>query len=130
VILLDDKLSLHALAGRYAAGDQAATTWTFHCRLVRALTDTDRWGAPTRDATPAIRVIATRPPPGRLSVIDPRAVTVLAASVAAKHGLDLLAAELVTSALHYGVQIELSAPKVGRRWPEVMSAEGITLNIV
>lgn len=130
MIIVDDKLSLDVLAGRYVGGSAMATTWTFHYRLLRALADPDRAGSLSRDATSEVRRIAAQPPAARLRVLDPRTVTLSAAGIAARHGLNLLAAELVASALHFDADVHLSARNVGTRWSDAMAAEGIRLTVV
>lgn len=127
MIIVDDKLSLDALAGRL--GSAVATTWCFHYRLLRALSDTARWGALSKVVDPASRRVAADPPAERLTVLDPRLVTERAADLAVRHGLNLLAAELFASALHYGAEVHLSAPNVGRSWRKVAAAEGVALVI-
>jgi hypothetical protein len=126
VIIVDDKLSLDALAGRFGA-TTVATTWSFHYRLMRALSDTARWGALSKVADAGSRRVAADPPAERLTVLDPRIVTERAADLAVRHGLNLLAAELFASAVHYRAEVHLSAPNVGRSWREVAAAEGVAL---
>lgn len=130
MIIVDDRLSLDALGGHLELGSPVATTWGFHFRLLRALADDTRWGALSRQATQHARRVAARPPDRRLRVLDPRVVTARAAELAIRHDLNLLAAELIASALHHGAVVHLSSPNVGRRWPEVMAAEGIALTVV
>jgi len=130
VIIVDDKLSLEALAGRLGTNDVVATTWAFHFRLLRALEDQTRLGRLTRGSTAQLPRAAAEPPEAILQVLDPRVITAEAADLAARQGLNLIAAELVASAVHYGATVHLSRPNVGRRWPEVMAAEGVTLRIV
>lgn len=130
MIIIDDKLSLDALAGRFEPTEPVAITWSFHYRLLRALRDESRWGALSRTATADVLHIATDPPASRLQVLDPRPVTDDAAQLAVRHGLNVLAAELMAAAKRYQAAVHLSAPNVGRRWPEVMDAEGISLTIV
>ena len=130
MIIVDDKLSLDALAGRYHRGEQVATTWSFHYRLLRALTDETRWGALSRYATPDLRSFAAAPPSDRLLVLDPRVSTSLAAEFAVDHGLNLLAAELMAAGLLHQAAIHLSAANVGREWPEIMASLGLALTVV
>jgi len=47
----------------------------------------------------AIRRATESPPPGLLTVVDPRLLTADAAAVANRHGLNALAAELLAAAL-------------------------------
>ena len=130
MIIVDDRLSLDALAGRIANEGPVATTWSFHFRLLRALGEEASWGALGRAATERERALAAHPPESRLRVLDPRVVTVMAAELGARHRLNLLAAELVASAVHYRALVRLSARNVGRRWPEVMAAEHVGLEVV
>lgn len=136
MIIVDDALSLDALAGRRArfgatADDIVATTWGFHFRLVRALTDTERTGRLSGGA-PTDRLLheALVPHASALQVLDPRAVTGAAAALAIRHGLNLLAAELVASAVHHRAAIALSAGNVGRAWAAVFAEEGIQVRVV
>ncbi len=136
MIIVDDRLSLDALAGRRAqfgaTPDEAvATTWGFHYRLVRALTDTSRMGRLSGGA-PAALVLDTvlTPRPADLQVLDPRTLTAAAATAAVRHGLNLLAAELVAAALHHQASVALSSPNVGRAWRAVFAEEGIELRVV
>lgn len=128
MIIVDDRLSLDVLAGRMTA-EHVATTWGFHYRLLRALSDDTRWGALSGAATEEARRVAVDPPEARLVVLDPRAVTARAAVLASRHGLNLLAAELFASAAHYGATVRLSEANVGRQWAAVMAAEAITFEI-
>jgi hypothetical protein len=107
-----------------------ATTWSFHFRLLRALADDVRRGTLSGSATPGARALAAEPPDSLLRVLDPRRLTDEAAGLAARHGLNVLAAELMAAARRYRATVHLSAPNVGRRWPEVMAAEGIALTVV
>jgi hypothetical protein len=129
VIIVDDRLSLEALAGRLAVPDQVATTWSFHYRLVRALTDDRRAGRLSISITEEVLRAVVDPPVELLQVLDPRLVTEQAAQVAIRHGLNVLAAELVATAVHYRAGVHLSGPNVGVRWPEVMAAEGVVLTV-
>ncbi len=130
MIIVDDKLSLDVVGGRLNVAQPVATTWGFHYRLVRALRDETRWGALSQAATAEAIRAAANPPESLLQVLDPRIVTDEAASLAIRHGLNLLAAELIASARHYAAQIYLSAPNVGRRWPDVMAAERIAFTLL
>ena len=93
MIIVDDRLSLDALAGRrqrFAATseDTVATTWSFHFRLVRALTDTSRVGALTDpEQGVALLEAAIAAPAHQLQVLDPRGLTAAAAMLAVRHGL-------------------------------------------
>jgi len=133
VILVDDRLALEVLGGRRFGGADdgpVATTWTFHYRLVRALADDARVGQLTQSANAVVlRRMAGSPPPELLVVLDPRSLTSTAATVAVRHGLNLLAAELLAAALVHGAPVVLSAGNVGRRWPEAFLAEGAELRV-
>lgn len=131
MIIVDDRLAIEALAGRRVDADDAdvATTWGFHYRLLRALADEGRVGVLTRSAPSDLRAIAASPPPERLTVLDPRRVTASAAVLAERHGLNLLAAELVAAAVVNQATIVLWANNVGRSWPDVFEAEGLELRI-
>lgn len=136
MILVDDRLTLEVLAGRRhlvgaADDDTIATTWGFHYRLVRALTDTSRAGQLSSDL-PAGQLLdaVLAPRPSDLQVLDPRTLTGPAAAAAVRHGLNLLAAELVAAAMHHRATIALSSANVGRAWPDVFAAEGLELRIV
>lgn len=130
MIIIDDKLSLDALAGRLVGAEPVATTWSFHYRLMRALRDETRWGVLSRTATAEALRIAADPPESRLRVLDPRAVTEGAVQLAVRHGLNVLAAELIAAAKQHHAAVHLSAPNVGRHWSEVMEAEGISLTVI
>jgi hypothetical protein len=130
LIIVDDRLSLDALAGRFEDDLPVATTWGFHFRLSRALAGDSGSGALSRMATAEVRQAVAAPPAARLIVLDPRAVTTGAAALAARHQLNLLAAELVASAVYHNATVRLSSANVGRGWPEVMVAEGVSLEIV
>lgn len=135
MILVDDRLTLEVLAGRrHVVGatddDTIATTWGFHYRLVRALTDTSRAGQlsvgiPAGEMLDAVLA----PRPSSLQVLDPRLLTRAAAAAAVRHGLNLLAAELVAAAAHHDAMVVLSAANVGRTWPDVFAAEGVDLRL-
>ena len=74
-------------------------------------------------------MVAADPPPARLLVLDPRTTTARAAELASRYDLNLLAAELFAAAVEHGAEVRLSAANVGRRWPEVMEAEGIRFTV-
>jgi len=132
VIIVDDKLALEALGGRLdpSTPEPVATTWCFHYRLMRALRDETRWGALSGSVTTEARRVAADPPESRLRVLNPRLITDAAADLAVQYDLNLLAAELLAAARRHRAVVRLSAPNVGRRWPEVMAAEGIALVVV
>ena len=132
MIIVDDQLSIEALAGRapeIVADGPVTTTWSFHYRLVRAVSDPRRRGRLTR-ATPDRLLAQILDPPAReLMVLDPRAVTAEAAELAVRHGLNVLAAELLASAIHHGAPVVLASRNVGRRWPELFETEGARLDV-
>lgn len=135
MIIVDDALSLDALAGRrarFAATDDdvVATTWGFHYRLIRALTDTERTGRLSGGVPESLLQEALHPRPSDLQILDPREVTGVAAAMAVRHGLNLLAAELVASAVHHDATVALSSTNVGRAWPAALEAEGVALHVV
>ncbi len=133
MIVVDDRLSLDALAGRLGdlTGDgPVVTTWGFHYRLVRALSDDARVGRLTKASTAALRRSAIAPPAGVLQVLDPRPLTETAAMMAIRHRLNLLAAELVAAAKYHSAPVALAAVNVGRTWPDVLAAEGIRLQVI
>jgi hypothetical protein len=107
-----------------------ATTWGFHYRLVRALTDTERAGRLSGGAPERLVQEALHPRSSDLQVLDPRIVTGEAATMAVRHGLNLLAAELVANAVHHHATVALSKANVGRAWPAALEAEGVTLKVV
>ncbi len=133
MIVVDDRLSLEALAGRMGevTGDEpAVTTWGFHYRLVRALSDEERVGRLTGASSAALRRAAIAPPPRLLQVLDPRPLTETAATMAIRHRLNLLAAELVAAAKYHSATVALAAVNVGRRWPVVLSADVLGLSVI
>ena len=135
MIIVDDRLTLEILAGRHVSAvsddDAVATTWGFHYRLARALAAPVS-GGQLSGGVPARQLLDTvlSPRPGGVEVLDPRAITREAVAAAARHGLNLLAAELVGAARHHEATIALSAANVGRSWPAVFEAEGIELRVV
>lgn len=135
MIIVDDALSLAALGGqrsRFGAGDDdvVATTWGFHYRLIRALTDTERTGRLSGGVPELLLQEALHPRPTDLQVLDPREVTHAAAAMAVRHGLNLLASELLASAVHHRAAVALSSGNVGRTWPAALEAEGVDLRVV
>ncbi len=130
MIIVDDRLSLLSLGGHLSLTEpqEVATTWGFHYRLLRALTDESRVGALTRASSPQLRQIAAAPS-GRLTVLDPRVLTVTAAAMASRHRLNLLGAELVAAATIHRAPVLLSHGNVGRSWPGVFRSEGLELRV-
>lgn len=129
MIILDDRLSLELLAGRLDIG-RCSTTWGFHYRLNRAIASRSGRGTLSRSAGDAVMEVVANPPEDLLVVLDPRDVTVRAAEMALRHSLNLLAAEMVASAVHHRAELYLSAPNVGRSWPEVLAREGVALTVL
>jgi hypothetical protein len=133
VIVVDDRLSIDALAGlpipTARGGEPIATTWCFHFRLVRALADERVAGHLSRAMSGEVRARAAEPPPGALVVLDPRLSTAMAATYASKHGLNLLAAELLAAAKLHRARVVVSAPNVGRGWRKAFDAERVTLDV-
>ncbi len=135
MIIVDDALSLDVLAGRRARfgatdDDEVATTWGFHYRLVRALTDTERAGRLSGGVPESLLLEALHPRSDSLQILDPRTVTRDAAAMAVRHGLNLLAAELIASAVHHDATVALSSTNVGRAWPGALQAEGVALRVI
>lgn len=129
MIIVDDRLSLDVLSGRLVLGE-CATTWGFHYRLVRALGETRGRGILSQAMSDEARAVVANPPAERLSVLDPREVTALAAEMSGRHSLNLLAAELVASAVHHRAELYLSTANIGRSWPGVLAAESVRLTVV
>lgn len=129
MIIVDDKLSLDALASRKRRA-AVATTWTFHYRLLRALTTGRHDGALADLVSDDVLETVLNPPSSRLVVLDPRDSTVAAAELAGRHRLNLLAADLFGAAVHHGATIRLSVPNVGREWASIAEAEGVRLEVV
>jgi len=132
MIVVDDRLSLDALAGRgeWADTEAVTTTWGFHYRLVRALTDPKRLGRLTPADPAALIRTAVDPPSDVLVVLDPRRLTATATGMAVRHGLNVLAAELVAAAMVHDAEVWLSEGNVGRSWGSVFAAEGLGLRVV
>ena len=128
MIIVDDRLSLDVLAGRLVEVPYA-TTWGFHYRLTRALADPTVQGRLSRESDEDVRSVVAHPPEDRLIVLDPREFTELAAEMSVRHGLNLLAAEMVAAAVHHGADLYLSSSNVGRSWPDVLAAERVRLTI-
>lgn len=133
MIVVDDYLTRTIVLGEREEvpdGETVATTWGFHYRLIRALTDnrtsgTLSWG----DATEALLAVS-RPERHGLAVVDPRLLTTTAASLAIEHRLNLLTAELVAAAQVHDAEVVLTERNVGKRWPGLFDELGLTLTIV
>lgn len=132
MLLVDDRLAYRSIAGLLPGeigGWPIATTYGFHYRLVRALASTAVAGALSRHAHHDIaldQVIS--PSPDRLVVLDPRRSLGPAVGVAARHGVNLLLAELVGAAKAAGIPVRVTT--AGVRWNEVMAAEGIDFAVI
>lgn len=130
MIIVDDHLALLAIAGRLpdlGADGPVATTWGFHFRLARALSDPVRQGSLSRrnidPAAAARRVL--HPPAHRLVVLDPRASIDEAVRLALLHHTNLLLAEVLAAAVYHRAAVRVTAANVGRTWPAAMGAEGL-----
>jgi len=133
VIIVDDRLASAVLSGRrhLVPGDgPVATTWGFHYRLVRALTDGRVEGTLIRAAADVAPAIAASPPPAVLDILDPRLATHATAQLSIDHRLNLLAAELAAAAQVHRAEIVLAAGNVGRSWPDLFAELGIPLTVV
>ena len=129
MIIVDDRLSIEVLAGRRPDLGPVATTWCFHFRLLRALADSSVIGSLSRAAAVTLRQSAAAPPTDQLTILDPRVITASAAEMAARHGLNLVAAELVAWAVRRDADVHLHPTNVGRAWPDVFAAEGVRLTV-
>ncbi|MGH9067846.1 MAG: hypothetical protein ACRD0J_10210 [Acidimicrobiales bacterium] len=130
MVIVDDHLALLAIAGRLPdleVNGPVATTWGFHFRLARALSDPATQGSLSRrDVDPAAAVRRVlHPPPHRLVVLDPRTSIDDIVRVAVAHRANLLLAELVGAAVHHGASVRITEANVGRPWPATMEAEGV-----
>lgn len=133
MIVVDDYLTRTIVLGEREEvpdGETVATTWGFHYRLIRALTDNRTSGALSwGDATEALLAVS-RPERHGLAVVDPRLLTTTAASLAIEHRLNLLTAELVAAAQVHEAEVVLTERNVGKRWPALFDELGLTLTIV
>jgi hypothetical protein len=130
VIIVDDHLALLAIAGslpELGRPGPVATTYGFHYRLARAVSDSARSGTLSRrqeEASAALHRVL-RPPANRLIVLDPRASLDAAVSVAIEGGANLLLAELVGAAVHHRASVRVTPRNEGRTWTAVMEAAGV-----
>ena len=106
-----------------------ATTWGFHYRLVRAVTDRRVEGSLSRGNPALMLDIVSRPEQHGLLVVDPRSVTSAAATLAIEHRLNLLTAELLAAAQVHEAEVVLTERNVGKRWPALFDELGLTLTI-
>ena len=112
-------------------GDEVvATTWGFHFRLLRALADDRVTGSLSRGATEGVRALAAEPPAGALVVLDPRTATAVSATLAAKHGLNLLVADLLGAAKVHRARVLVTERNLGRGWSATFRAEKVRLDVV
>lgn len=130
MIIVDDHLALLAIAGSLPQLGQpgpVATTYGFHYRLARAVSDSARSGTLSRrhQVAPAALGRVLRPPGNRLIVLDPRASVDESVSVAIEHGANLLLAELVGAALRHRASVRITPRNEGRSWAGVMEAAGV-----
>jgi hypothetical protein len=130
VIIVDDHLALLAIAGSLPELGQSGpvtTTYGFHYRLARAVSDSARSGALSRrhHEAPAALARVLKPPGDRLIVLDPRASTDEAVTIAIERGANLLLAELVGAAVHHRASVRITPRNEGRTWAGVMGAAGV-----
>ncbi len=104
-----------------------ATTWGFHFRLARALSDPARLGSLSRrnvdPAAAARRVL--HPPAHRLVVVDSRAGIDETVRVAVVHQTNLLLAEVLGAAVRHRASVRITEAHLGRTWSAGMEAEHV-----
>jgi hypothetical protein len=129
VIIVDDHLALLAIAGSLPELGQpgpVTTTCAFHYRLARAVSDSARSGTLSRhQEAPAALARVLKPPGDRLIVLDPRASTDEAVTIANERGANLLLAELAGAAVHHRACVRITPRNAGRTWAGVMRAAGV-----
>lgn len=133
MIIFDDHLAQAVLIGHRRVSPEhgpAATTWSFHYRLIRALTDTSVAGSLSRASPQRMLHVASSPLDHGLHVVDPRLLTTAAATLAIEHRLNLLTAELLAAAQVHRAEVVLTERNVGRRWPGLFEELGLTLTVV
>jgi hypothetical protein len=133
VILVDDHLAGRVFSGHrdeIPIQGRVVTTWGFHYRLVRALTDERGGGRLTRATGRELLDVVSKPPASLLQVLDPREATPIAAQLAIKHRLNALSAELFGSAVAHDATVVLTEANVGRPWRSVMASESIPHRII
>ncbi len=133
MIIFDDHLAQAVLIGHRRVEPEdgpASTTWGFHYRLIRALTDTSISGSLTRSTPRRMLQVASDPIQHGLHIVDPRELTTTAASLAIEHRLNLLTAELLAAAQVHEAEVVLTKRNVGKRWPGLFEELGLTLTIV
>lgn len=130
MIIVDDHLALLAIAGALPELDRpgpVVTTYGFHYRLARSVSDSARSGTLSRrlpDAPAALNRVL-RPPANRLVVLDPRASVDEAVGVAVQRGANLLLAQLVGAAIHHHAAVRVTPGNEGRTWVSVMAEAGV-----
>jgi len=129
MVIVDDHLALLALAGRLPelGLGPVATTYCFHYRIARAVSDSRRSGTLSRrlaDPKAALERVM-RPPADRLVVLDPRQSLHRAVAVADTERANLLLAELVGAAVHHGAAVRVTPENTGRGWPQIMAGAGV-----
>lgn len=135
MVIVDDHLAILAVAGALpdlGAGGPVATTYSFHYRMARAVSDSVRSGSLSRRVTdlPAALSRVLRPPAHRLVVLDPRASVEEAVNVGLEHTANLLLAELVGAAVHHRAAVRVTPANQGRTWPELMRDAGVNFATV
>ncbi len=130
MIIVDDHLAILAVAGALPdlePGGPVVTTYSFHYRMARAVSDSARSGSLSRRVThlPAALSRVLRPPAHRLVVLDPRVSVEEAVNVALDHTANLLLAELVGAAVHHRAAVRVTPPNQGRTWPRLMQEAGV-----
>lgn len=130
MIIVDDHLALLAIAGVLPELGQpgpVTTTYGFHYRLARAVSDSTRSGTLSRrlQDAPAALIRVLKPPANRLVVLDPRATIEEAVDVAMRRSANLLLAELVGAAMHHRASVRITPKNEGRTWAAVMEAAAI-----
>lgn len=130
MIIVDDHLAILAVAGALpdlGPGGPVATTYSFHYRMARAVSDSARSGSLSRRVIdlPAALSRVLRPPAHRLVVLDPRVSVEEADNVAVEYRANLLLAELVGAAVHHRAAVRVTPPNQGRAWPQLMQQAGV-----
>ncbi len=130
MIIVDDHLALLAIAGALPELGQpgpVTTTYGFHYRLARAVSDSTRSGTLSRrlQDAPAALIRVLKPPANRLVVLDPRASIEESVDVAMRGSANLLLAELVGAAMHHRASVRITPKNEGRTWAAVMEAAGV-----
>jgi hypothetical protein len=135
VVIVDDHLGLLAIAGSLpdlGLDGPITTTYSFHYRMARAVSDSARSGSLSRrlsEPSGALRRVL-HPPAHRLVVLDPRVSIDEAVRVAATHRANLLLAELTGAAAHHDAAVRVTPANQGKTWRQLMDTEGIDFAIV